>query len=199
MYDNSLHFSVIADQKTQVLKQLGLEGKPYALATLHRDSNTDDHDRLMAILEAFTELSKTITVVLPMHPRTRKMVEQLIDNERLPRFFHSKNILITEPVSFLEMIQLEKHSQLILTDSGGVQKESYFFKKPCVILRSETEWIEIVETGAATLADADKTRILEASGRYLQQPPDNFPEIFGNGHAAEFMLEQIITNLEQKA
>lgn len=185
MYDNSLHFSSIADQKVSLLKQLGLEGKPYVLATLHRDSNTDSPERLNAILDAFKELSKEITVVLPMHPRTRKKATG----------FHADNIIVTEPVSFLEMIQLEKHALLVLTDSGGVQKESYFFKKPCVILRPETEWVEIVETGAATLADADKAKILEASHRYLHQPPVNFPEVFGDGHAAKFMLEKMITSL----
>ena len=185
MYDNSLHFSSIADQKVSLLKQLGLEGKPYVLATLHRDSNTDSPERLNAILDAFKELSKEITVVLPMHPRTRKKATD----------FHADNVIVTEPVSFLEMIQLEKHAQLVLTDSGGVQKESYFFKKPCVILRPETEWVEIVETGAATLVDADKEKILEASHHYLQQPPINFPEVFGDGHAAEFMLEKMLTSL----
>ena len=121
-----------------------------------------------------------------MHPRTRNKASG----------FQADNVIVTEPVSFLDMIQLEKHTRLILTDSGGVQKESYFYKKPCVILRPETEWVEIVETGAATLADADTDRILEASRRYLQQPPANFPAIFGDGHAAEFMLGQIIENLK---
>ena len=181
MYDNSLYFSKIADQKADILKRLGLGGKPYALATLHRDSNTDNPERLNDILEAFTELSKEITIVLPMHPRTRKHASG----------FHSDNVIVIEPVSFLEMIQLEKHAQLILTDSGGVQKESYFFQKPCVILRPETEWVEIVETCAATLVDADKDKILTTSRHYLQQPPVDFPEIFGDGHAAEFILEKI--------
>ena len=181
MYDNSQYFSKIADQKADILKRLGLGGKPYVLATLHRDSNTDDPERLKAILEAFTELSKDITIVLPMHPRTRKHASD----------FHPDNIIVIEPVSFLEMIQLEKHAQLILTDSGGVQKEAYFFQKPCVILRPETEWVEIVETGAATLVDADKDEILATSRHYLQQPPVDFPEIFGDGRAAEFILEKM--------
>ena len=187
MYDNSLHFSDIADHKANLLKQVDLEGKPYVLATLHRDNNTDQPERLHAILEAFSELSKEITVVLPMHPRTRKKASG----------FHADNVIITEPVSFLEMIQLEKHAQLILTDSGGVQKESYFFQKPCVILRPETEWVEIVETGAATLADADTGKILEASRHYLKQAPVDFPEIFGDGHAAEFILEKFLENHKQ--
>lgn len=182
MYDNSLHFSSVADQKANLLERLGLTDRPYVLATLHRDSNTDDPKRLESILNAFMELSKEITVVLPMHPRTRKMAGD----------FHSDDIIITEPVSFLEMIQLEKHARLILTDSGGVQKESYFFQKPCVILRPETEWVEIVEAGAAALVDADHGKITEASRHYLQQPPVAFPDIFGDGHAAKFMLEKML-------
>ena len=191
MYDNSLHFSKVADQRAQILKQLGLEGKPFVLATLHRDSNTDHAERLNAILKAFLELSKDIAVVLPMHPRTRKMVDLSLEKDKKDRFFHSENIHVIDPVSFLEMIQLERHAQLILTDSGGVQKESYFFQKPCVILRPETEWVEIVETKAATLADANAGKILEASRQYLQQPPVDFPAIFGDGHASEFILEKL--------
>ena len=192
MYDNSLHFSKVADQKVNLLKRLGLEGKAYALATLHRDSNTDHPERLNAILDAFMELSNDIDIVLPMHPRTRKMIELLSDEGQRVQLFHSSRIHIIEPVSFLEMIQLEQHAQLVLTDSGGVQKESYFFQKPCVILRPETEWVEIVSSGAATLADADNGKIVEASRHYLQQPPTDFPKIFGDGHAAMFMLEKML-------
>ncbi|MBO7083430.1 MAG: UDP-N-acetylglucosamine 2-epimerase (non-hydrolyzing) [Bacteroidales bacterium] len=192
MYDNSLHFSTIADQKTDILQRVELTEKPFVLATLHRDSNTDDKERLTSILDALITLSHEIAVVLPMHPRTRKMTEQLIDDERLYRLYHSENIKITEPVSFLEMIQLEKHASLVMTDSGGVQKEAYFFRKPCAILRPETEWVEIVETGSATLVDAEKERILQTCKQYLQQPPVDFPEIFGDGHAAEFILEKML-------
>ena len=191
MYDNSLHFSTIADQKADLLKRLGLVGKPYALATLHRDGNTDHRERLSAITEALLELAKDIAIVLPMHPRTRKMVDLLLEESVKEQLFHSENIHVTEPVSFLEMIQLEKHSQLVLTDSGGVQKEAFFFQKPCVILRPETEWVEIVKAGTAVLADAEPGKIIEASRRYLLQPPVDFPAIFGDGHAAEFMLDKI--------
>ena len=194
MYDNSLYFSRIAEQKTDILQRLELTEKPFVLATLHRDSNTDDKERLTHILDALIALSHEIAIVLPMHPRTRKMTEQLIDDERLYRLYHSENIHITEPVSFLEMIQLEKHASLVTTDSGGVQKESYFFRKPCAILRPETEWVEIVKVGAATLVDADKDKILQTCRNYLQQPPVDFPEIFGDGHAAEFILERMLEN-----
>ena len=193
MYDNSLHFSTIADQKVGLLKRLGLEEKPYVLATLHRDSNTDHSERLNAILDAFVELSKDIAIVLPLHPRTRKMIGLMVEQEKINRLMQNENVKIIEPVSFLEMIQLEKHARLVTTDSGGVQKESYFFKKPCVIMRPETEWVEIVQTGTATLTDADHDKILTASRQYLKQPPIVFPEIFGDGHAAEFMLETMLS------
>lgn len=191
MYDNSLHFSTIADQKVDLLQRLGLEGRNYVLATLHRDSNTDNPERLNAILDAIITLSRDIAIVLPLHPRTRKMIDLLVDPEKKRHLLSHENVKITDPVSFLEMIQLEKHAQLVMTDSGGVQKESYFFKKPCVILRPETEWVEIVQTGAATLVDADNSKILETSRYYLQHPPVDFPPIFGDGHAASFMLQKM--------
>jgi UDP-GlcNAc3NAcA epimerase len=192
MYDNSRYFSTIADEKVDLLGSLGLTETPYVLATLHRDGNTDDPQRLQAILDAFLELSESIPLVLPMHPRTRKMVALLEDRSKTERLMKDDRIKIIEPVSFLEMTQLEKHAQLIVTDSGGVQKESYFFQKPCVIMRPETEWVEIVETGAATLADADTAKILKTAQQYLKQPPASFPTIFGDGHAAEFMLQKMI-------
>ena len=192
MYDNSLYFSKIAEEKTDVLQRLQLVGKPFVLATLHRDSNTDHPERLNSILDALLEIAEEMPVVLPLHPRTRKMIGQLVEPQKAEKLFHSENLKTTDPVSFLEMVQLERHASLVMTDSGGVQKESYFFQKPCVILRPETEWVEIVQAGTGTLADADKTSILEASRGYLRQPPTSFPEIFGDGHAAEFMLQQMI-------
>lgn len=191
MYDNSLFFSEIAATKTDILKRLHLDGTPFILATLHRDSNTDHPERLNQILDALSQLANDITVVLPLHPRTRKMIGQLVEQEKVERLSHNDNIKVTDPVSFLEMIQLERNASLVMTDSGGVQKESYFFKKPCVILRPETEWVEIVQAGAGTLVDADKDNILNVSHQYLQHPSKEFPEIFGDGHAAEFILKQI--------
>lgn len=192
MYDNSLYFSAVADQKVDLLRRLGLDGKPYILCTLHRDSNTDHAERLNAILEALLELSAELPIVLPLHPRTKKMIQQLSNATTIERLHSNNNIQIIEPVSFLEMIQLEKHASLVMTDSGGVQKESFFFKKPCVILRPETEWVEIVEVRAATLVDADKQAILKTSRDYLQNPPEFFPKVFGDGHAAEFILKAIL-------
>ena len=192
MYDNSLHFAEVAEKKADILQRLNLTSQDFILTTIHRDSNTDHPERLNAIFTSLIALSKEIKIVLPLHPRTAKLLKTNLDADTQSQLFNSPGISLLPPVSFLEMIALERHAQLVMTDSGGVQKESYFFHKPCVIFRPETEWVEIVDTGAAILADADNEKIMEASRRYLQQPPVDFPEIFGDGHAAEFMLEQIL-------
>ena len=193
MYDNSLYFANIAEEKTEIIQRLELYGKPFILATIHRDSNTDHPERLNAIFSALIRLSKECQVVLPLHPRTSKLLKTNLDEALQKQLFASERIHLIPPVSFLEMIALERHAQLVMTDSGGVQKESYFFKKPCIILRPETEWVEIVETGNAILVDADEARIMQAWQHFKGNPPTVFPEIFGNGHAAEFMLDKIIS------
>ena len=193
MYDNSLHFANIAEEKTDIIQRLELVGQPFILSTIHRDSNTDHPERLGAIFDALIELSKENQIVLPLHPRTAKLLKTNLSNEKQTLVFSSPNIKLIPPVSFLEMIALERHAQLIMTDSGGVQKEAYFFKKPGIILRPETEWVEIVQTGNAILADADESCIMEAWQHFKDNPPTVFPEIFGDGHAAEFMLDKIIS------
>ena len=192
MYDNSLHFANIAEEKTDIIQHLELKGKPFILATIHRDSNTDYPERLSAIFDSLIELSKESPIVLPLHPRTAKLLKTNLSNEKQTLIFSSNNIKLIPPVSFLEMIALERHAQLVMTDSGGVQKEAYFFKKPCIILRPETEWVEIVQTGNAILADANEGRIMQAWTHFKDNPPTMFPEIFGDGHAAEFMLDQML-------
>ncbi len=192
MYDNSLHFAHIAEDKTDIIQRLEMASKPFVLATIHRDTNTDYPDRLSAIFKALIQLSKECQVLLPLHPRTAKLLKTNLSEDLQKQIFDSPSIKLIPPVSFLEMIALERHAQLVMTDSGGVQKEAYFFKKPCIILRPETEWVEIVETGNAILADADESRIMQAWKHFKDNPPTTFPEIFGDGHAAEFMLKQIL-------
>ena len=192
MYDNSLHFAAIAEEKTDIIRHLELTAKPYILATIHRDTNTDHPERLSAIFRSIIKLSEECQVVLPLHPRTAKLLKTNLDETLQKQIFSCQNIKLIPPVSFLEMIALERHALLVMTDSGGVQKEAYFFKKPCIILRPETEWVEIVETGNAVLADADEGRIMQAWQHFRGNPPTVFPEIFGDGHAAEFMLEKML-------
>ena len=193
MYDNSLHFANIAEEKTDIIQRLDLVGKPFILATIHRDTNTDHPERLSAIFRSIIRLSEECQVVLPLHPRTAKLIKTNLDENLQQHIFNCQNIKLIPPVSFLEMIALERHAQLVMTDSGGVQKEAYFFKKPGIILRPETEWVEIVETGNAILADAYEDRIMKAWAHFKDNPPTVFPEIFGDGHAAEFMLDKIIS------
>jgi UDP-GlcNAc3NAcA epimerase len=192
MYDNSLYFADIAEEKTDIIQRLELASKPFILATIHRDSNTDHPERLSTIFKALIQLSKGCHIVLPLHPRTAKFMKSNLDESLQKQISSCLNLQIIPPVSFLEMIALERHAQLVMTDSGGVQKEAYFFKKPCIILRPETEWVEIVKTGNAILTDADENRIMQAWTHFKDNPPTKFPEIFGDGHAAEFMLEQIL-------
>ena len=191
MYDNSLYFSTLSAEKTDIIQRLGLSGKPFVLSTIHRDSNTDNPQRLTTIFESIIKISEETIVVLPLHPRTAKLLKTNLSADNQEKLFNSENIIITPPVSFLEMIELERNAKLIMTDSGGVQKESYFFKKPCIILRPETEWIEIVKTGSAVLVDADADRIMNAWKHFKTRTSNEFPPIFGDGHAAEFMLEQM--------
>jgi len=192
MYDNSLHFSELAEAKTDIVKRQNLNGKPYILATIHRDSNTDHPERLSAIFASLLQMAEDSPIVLPLHPRTAKLLKTNLDKTLQEQIFNTQNINIIPPVSFLEMVALERHAQLVMTDSGGVQKEAYFFQKPCIILRPETEWVEIVETGAALLADANEHRIMEAWTHFKADPPRQFPAIFGDGHAAEFILNEML-------
>jgi len=160
----------------------------------HRNNNTDDKSRFTAIFDALNTISRDrqITVFLPLHPRAQKQLKNLLPIYLLVEMNQNPFLKIAEPVSFLDMIQLEKNAVMIVTDSGGVQKEAYFFQKPSVILRPQTEWVEIVEQGAAMLADADKEKIIAAFDHFSEQETKKYPPIFGDGRAAEFICEKII-------
>lgn len=190
MYDNSLFFSHLAKTESQILKTADLVGKEYILCTIHRNHNTDDPKRLESLLNTINDIANShrIHLVIPMHPRTKKMANELKDQS----WKGSELVHILPPASFLDMIQLEANSKLVITDSGGVQKEAYFFKKPCIILRPETEWIEITESGAAILADADPMRIKNAFQKLSASMEMQFPPVFGDGQAARSICEQII-------
>lgn len=192
MYDNSLYFATLSESRKEILKELRVKDNQYVLATIHRNFNTDDLDRLTAIFDALIEISKQIPIVLPLHPRTLKSIVNVFEEEMLEKMEDATNLIITEPLSFLEITYLEQHATLIITDSGGVQKEAYFFEKPSIILRPETEWVEIVATGSALLADADPKQIIQAYQHFTNHPPKNFPPIFGEGDAAHLILEELL-------
>ena len=192
MYDNSMYFATLASQRSTIMQDLNLQPDAYILATLHRDNNTDNPQRLQAILKALTDIAKqdNIRIVLPLHPRTRKILENT--PSLLPSLTTDNSpVSIIPPAGFFDISVLEQNAKLVMTDSGGVQKEAFFFEKPCVILRPETEWVEIVNHGAGIIADADYNRIVSAY-RQLIDHPVHFPHLFGDAHAAEKILQTIL-------
>lgn len=193
MYDNSMYFSAMADMKSDIIERLGLSNRNFVLATIHRPANTDNAANLKFIFRALADIAKkdNIDVVLPLHPRTRKKMADF----RLEVDDLGGRIKIIEPASFFEIIRLEKNARVVMTDSGGVQKEAFFYGTPCVILRPETEWVEIVEAGAGILADADYERIM-AAYEALVNKSVQFPALFGDGHASEKILNEIVKYLD---
>ena len=179
MYDAVLQFADIARQRSTILQDLGLEPKGYLLATVHRPYNTDVPENLRQILQAFADLEELI--VFPVHPRTRRKITGLGGDLALAGRGSGLNMI--GPVGYLEMLVLEQHARLILTDSGGVQKEAYFFEVPCVTLRPETEWVETVAAGWNVLVGTDWGAIgdIVRCHEWPQGPP---APIFGTGQSA---------------
>ncbi len=182
MYDAAVAFSVPAQQASTILADLNLAPKGYDLATIHRAYNTDDHQRLSDLLLALERLE--IPVILPLHPRTRAKMQEFGLSKMFP------GIRFIPPVGYLDMLILEKNAKMILTDSGGVQKEAFFFGVPCLTLRPETEWVETVQAGWNRIVDANPEMILQAARR-TSWPVTLPPQIFGDGHAAHHIVERI--------
>jgi len=176
MCDALLYNAALAEQRSDVLDRMELPPGGYALATVHRPRNADDPGRLRAILSALEEVGADRPVILLAHPRTRKAMDAL-------GYRPGPGLRIVEPVGYLDMLALERHARLILTDSGGVQKEAYLFNIPCLTLREETEWVETVEAGWNLLVGADRAAIVRAA-RELR-PVGAPPPLFGDGHASE--------------
>jgi UDP-GlcNAc3NAcA epimerase len=197
MYDNSLYFSSVAEEKTNIVTKLNLAKNAFILATIHRNNNTDEPLRLNALFKALNDIStdKDVEIVLPLHPRTSKLLEANLEKELYHKVTSNSKFKIIGPASFLEMVALEKNCKLVMTDSGGVQKEAFYFEKPCVILRPETEWVELVECGAAIVADADEARIKEAYGKLVSKKDLRFPLLYGDGKAAEFICGELVKHL----
>jgi len=189
MYDTVLLYLDLAERKSEIMERLELKPKSYALATVHRAENTDQPERLRAIFEGLERVAKEgLSVLLPLHPRTRKQLNAL--------GMHPKEMRVLDPVSYLDMLVLEKNARVILTDSGGVQKEAFFFRVPCVTLREETEWVETVETGWNTLVGCDPERIVQAVFEACPGTESVWP--YGDGQAAERMVSVVICNALQK-
>jgi len=198
MFDNSHFFATLADEKSTVLEENKLTSGNFILSTIHRNNNTDDPHRLGAIFSAFLAVLESYPekeVVLPLHPRTKKCLTNL-SAELQEKISNQTRLKIIDPVSFFNIIALEKHCDMVVTDSGGLQKEAFFFQKPCVILRAETEWVEIVENGNALIADADYDKIISGiQALYKRKNTLTYPPLYGDGKAAEFICREIIENL----
>ncbi|WP_291632268.1 non-hydrolyzing UDP-N-acetylglucosamine 2-epimerase [Clostridium sp.] len=180
MYDATINFSKVSKEKSTIMDHLNLNHEEFILTTIHRAENTNDINRLKNIIDALNESGEKI--VLPLHPRTKKYMDDY-------KFKFKNHIKIIEPVGYLDMISLELHCKKILTDSGGVQKEAFFMKKPCVTMRDETEWVETVENGWNIVVGTDKKKIL--NGIVSFKPEKDQENIFGDGHAAEKILDII--------
>ncbi len=170
-----------ASAHSDILARLFLQPQGYLLATVHRAENTDDHQRLNNILSAFAALNET--VVFPTHPRTRKYLQKT-------GYQPPANVKLIDPVGYFDVITLEKSARLLLTDSGGMQKEAYWLKVPCITLRDETEWIETVELGWNILAGADRDRIIETVRAF--KAPFAHPLLYGDGKAAAHCLKALL-------
>ena len=197
MYDAVLQFSEIARQRSTILQDLGLKPKGYLLATVHRPGNTDIPENLRNILAAFAEISEP--VVFPVHPRTRRrMAEFGLSNasSAIPAPLNQeaiqpgRNPKFMDPVGYLDMLALEQNARLILTDSGGIQKEAYWLAVPCITLRDETEWVETVEAGWNVLTGANREKILKAVN-FFKKPTEHSP-LYGDGQSAEQCVQLLL-------
>ena len=186
MLDAMLAHHALAQERSTILKALGLTPRSYGLVTVHRAANTDDPERLRGIASALNAVEER--VIFPVHPRTRKAIEAA-------GVQFKEHVQLIEPVGYLDMMMLEENARLIATDSGGVQREAYFLRVPCLTLRDETEWVETVETGWNRLVGADREKILQAWHTFT--PPGERPPIFGDGHASEAIARLIDAWLAQ--
>ncbi len=180
MYDSVLFNIKLAERSSTILEELALHRKSYYLATIHRAENTDSNERLNSILNALDQID--IPIVLPMHPRTKNTLGAKLNEI-------GSGVRIIDPVSYLDMLILEKNSRIILTDSGGVQKEAYWANVPCITLRDETEWTELITAGCNCVVGSDTSAIIDAVEKAENEAANGFvcntSELYGDGHSAE--------------
>lgn len=189
MCDAARYFSAQAETGSKVLERLQLSRKGYVLATLHRAENTEDAECLSDLLACLNSAAEEMPVVLPLHPRTQQAIERMGLAQKL-----SPAIKIIEPVGYLDMVMLEMHARVVATDSGGVQKEAYFHRTPCITLREETEWVELVNSGWNVLAGRDQVKFRAAFRAALNSRlPEWSADLYGDGHAAEDIVKQLIS------
>lgn len=187
MYDASLYYAEVADNKSRILQQLSIQKKGYALVTVHRAENTDDARRLGAILSAVHSVSEKLPVIFPVHPRTRAVLREkyaALSNDRL---------LAIDPVGYLDMVMLERNARLIATDSGGVQKEAFFYRVPCVTLRDETEWVETVDLGwNRVVPPTDGNSLANSLFDAMSAPPGKEALPYGEGNSSGKIADLLV-------
>ena len=171
MKDAVAYYNQKAEASSTILEQFGLLTDQFVLATIHRQENTDDRVKLAHILKGLDEISKESKVVMPLHPRTKK---------RLAEFDLSTQVLLVDPVGYFDMLKLLAHCKMVVTDSGGLQKESFFNKKHCIIAREETEWMELVDNGFAMIVGADSQKMIKAYDHFLQAKADFDMNLYGD-------------------
>jgi UDP-GlcNAc3NAcA epimerase len=187
MLDAALHFGQVAKSKSSIVKDLQLDGEKFALCSLHRAENVDDHKMLAWIVEGLSELSIGMTVVLPLHPRTRMRLNEFSLFAKL-----NSKIRIIDPLGFLDILTLQKAASVIVTDSGGMQKEAFFQKKPCVTVRTETEWVELLPGGHNRLAIPLKDSISSKVDDALATSLDWSINLYGDGNSSKTIADALI-------
>lgn len=181
MQDAAMYYAEKSGEKSKIIKTLSASN--FILCTLHRAENTDSSERLANIVDALNEIHSKIPIVLPLHPRTQK---------KLAESGLELSVNTIDPASYFDMIELLKNCRLVITDSGGLQKEAFFFKKNCVTMRDETEWVELLENNLNTLAGADKEAIKKAVFKMLENQPDFSINLYGNGNASKNICNELL-------
>ena len=181
MQDAAIFYAERSAEKSTILSQI--DEKEFVLATVHRAENTDDLTNLNNIVNALNQIHEKIPVVLPIHPRTKQIIED--NNMKL-------KVRMIDPVGYFDMIELLKNCRLVMTDSGGVQKEAFFFRKLCITLREQTEWVELVDHGFNQLVGTEVNKIVEAFQNALVAQPDFAIDLYGSGNASEIIAEELL-------
>lgn len=186
MEDAALFYAKKASEKSTIINLLGLTGKPFILATIHRAENTDNPTNLKGIIDALNKLHEVQPVIVPLHPRTKKLIEQ----HQL-----QANFTTVEPLGYFDMIMLLQNCSLVITDSGGLQKEAFFFGKFCVTTREQTEWVELVENGYNTIAGTNKDQIIKLAQAGLSATFPSKLNLYGNGNACSNICKALIASI----
>lgn len=182
MKDSVEYYGNLSSKGSSIIGQLGLDKQPFVLATIHRQENTEDIEKLRLILQGLNEISSESRVVLPLHPRTRIAME---------KFELVFNGLITDPLGYFDMLELLKHCSMVVTDSGGLQKEAFFNHKPCIIIREETEWVELVENSYAKIVGNDKAKLKLAYHDFNENKPIYNKNLYGE-NVGESIYKEIV-------